>query len=85
MGTLDQISPDIVNKIAAVIGKKMKLIGDVSRESYGGVRAVAEMFNRLDSGSSKDILQTIEQHNPNLVESVRQLMFHSSKICWGWI
>jgi len=75
MGVLDQISPEIVNKIATVIGKKLKAIGEYSRESYGGIRAVAEMFNRLDSGTSKEILQTIEVSNPNLVETIRHLMF----------
>jgi flagellar motor switch protein FliG len=75
MGVLDQISPEIVNKIAAVIGKKLKSIGEYSRESYGGIRAVAEMFNRLDSGSSKEILEAIEVTNPNLVETIRHLMF----------
>ncbi len=75
MGNLDQISPEIVNKIATVIGKKLKSIGEFSRESYGGIRAVAEMFNRLDSGTSKEILEVIEQHNPNLVETIRHLMF----------
>jgi flagellar motor switch protein FliG len=75
MGVLDQISPEIVNKIAAVIGKKLKSIGEFSRESYGGIRAVAEMFNRLDSGSSKEILEAIEVSNPNLVETIRHLMF----------
>jgi flagellar motor switch protein FliG len=75
MGNLDQISPEIVNKIATVIGKKLKSIGEFSRESYGGIRAVAEMFNRLDSGTSSEILEVIEQHNPNLVETIRHLMF----------
>jgi flagellar motor switch protein FliG len=75
MGVLDQISPEIVNKIATVIGKKLKSIGEYSRESYGGIRAVAEMFNRLDSGSSKEILEAIEVINPNLVETIRHLMF----------
>jgi flagellar motor switch protein FliG len=75
MGVLDQISPEIVNTIATVIGKKLKSIGEFSRESYGGIRAVAEMFNRLDSGTSKEILETIEASNPNLVETIRHLMF----------
>jgi flagellar motor switch protein FliG len=75
MANLDQISPEIVNKIASVIGQKLQAIGEFSRESYGGVRAVSEMFNRLDSGTSKDILEVIEKHNPNLVETIRHLMF----------
>lgn len=75
MANLDQISPEIVNKIASVIGQKLQVIGEFSRESYGGVRAVSEMFNRLDSGTSKEILDIIEGHNANLVETIRQLMF----------
>jgi len=75
MANLDQISPEIVSKIAVIIGQRLKALGELSRESYGGVRAVSEMFNRLDSGSSKDILETIEQNDPKLVETIRHLMF----------
>jgi flagellar motor switch protein FliG len=75
MANLDQISPDIISKIAAIIGQKLKAIGELSRESYGGVRAVAEMLNRLDSNSSKDILDTIEQNDGNLCDTIRHLMF----------
>lgn len=75
MAHLDQISPEIISKIAGIIGQKLKALGELSRESYGGVRAVAEMFNRLDSNTSKEILETIEQEDPALVETVRHLMF----------
>jgi len=75
MASLDQISPEIISKIAAIIGDKLKSLGELSRESYGGVRAVSEMFNRLDSASSKEILEAIEQNDPNLVATIRHLMF----------
>jgi len=75
MASLDQISPDIILKIAEVIGQKLKALGEFSRESYGGVRAVAEMLNRLDSASSREILERIEQQDPNVAETIRHLMF----------
>lgn len=75
MASLDQISPDIIIKIAGVIGQKLKALGEFSRESYGGVRAVSEMFNRLDSTTSREILDVIERQDPNLVETIRHLMF----------
>jgi flagellar motor switch protein FliG len=75
MASLDQISPEIISKIAGVIGSKLKSLGEMSRESTGGVHAVAEMFNRLDSNSAKEILEDLEQVNPNLVETIRHLMF----------
>ncbi len=75
MANLDQITPEVINKIAAVIGRKLQTFGGSNRESYGGVHAVSEMFNRLDSGSSKEILDVIHRQNPALVERIRQLMF----------
>jgi flagellar motor switch protein FliG len=75
MASLDQISPEIILKISAVIGQKLKALGEFSRESYGGVRAVAEMLNRLDSTSSREILDHIDQQDTNLAETIRHLMF----------
>ncbi len=75
MANLDQISPEIIHKIAAVIGQKLKALGEFSRESYGGVRAVAELFNRLDSTSSKEILEKVEEQDAGLGETIRHLMF----------
>lgn len=75
MANLDQIAPEIIAKIASVIGGKLLSLGEFSRASYGGVRAVSEMFNRLDSEASKEILDTIQARDPNLVETIRHLMF----------
>lgn len=75
MASLDQISPEIISKIANIIGEKLSALGEFSRQSYGGVRAVAEMFNRLDSVTSKEILEVIEEKNAPLVETIRHLMF----------
>lgn len=75
LANLDQIAPDVVNKIATVIGRKLNALGEFSRESYGGVRAVAEMLNRLDSDTSKELLLQIQEQDAALVESLRHLMF----------
>lgn len=75
MANLDQISPEIISKIASVIGQKLKALGETSREAYGGVRAVAEMFNRLEQAASKDILETIDGGDAQLGQTIRHLMF----------
>ena len=75
MASLDQISPEIILKIAGVIGQKLKALGEFSRESYGGVRAVAEVLNRLDSISSREILEDIDRQDTNVAETIRHLMF----------
>jgi flagellar motor switch protein FliG len=75
MANLDQISPDIVSKIATFVDQKLKALGQFSRESYGGIRAVAELFNRLDSNAGRDILGQLESNDPALGEAIRNLMF----------
>jgi flagellar motor switch protein FliG len=75
MAHLEQISPDIINKITTILEQKLRSLGDFSRESYGGVRAVAELINRLDTKAAASILEKIENENPGLALSIRNLMF----------
>lgn len=75
MASLDQISPEIINKISAVIHQRLKGLGDLSRQAYGGVRAVADLLNRLDSTVSREILELITQQDGSVGEKVRHLMF----------
>ncbi|MEX2302663.1 MAG: flagellar motor switch protein FliG [Bryobacterales bacterium] len=75
MAHLDQISPAIVGKIAGILDGKLKTLGQFSRESYGGVAAVAEMFNRLESNAGQELIDQIEEKDQELAEAVRNLMF----------
>ena len=75
MANMDQISPEIVGRIATILEQKLKSLGQFSRESYGGVPAVAEMFNRLESNSGQELLTQIEEADTELGEAIRNLMF----------
>ena len=75
MASLDQISPEIISKIAGVISQKMKNIGGFSREAYGGVRAVSDICNRLDSDMSSQISREIDMSDPTVATTIRNLMF----------
>jgi flagellar motor switch protein FliG len=75
MASLDQISPEIINRIAGIVHQRLKGIGELSRQSYGGVRALAELLNRLDSGATKEILEDMGQQDEEMADRVRHLMF----------
>jgi flagellar motor switch protein FliG len=75
MADLDQISPEIVRNIASVIDQKLRNLGELSREAVGGVRAVANMFNRLDPNTCGQLLGAVEAENPTLFEEIRKFMF----------
>ena len=75
MASLEDISPDVVSRISSVIEQRLKTLGGPSREQHGGVRAVAELFNRLERGVSASALEAIEARKPELAVSIRNLMF----------
>jgi flagellar motor switch protein FliG len=75
MANLEQISPDVINKITSILEQKLRSLGDFSRESYGGIRAVAELINRMETKAAAAILEKIEGDNPALALSIRNLMF----------
>jgi flagellar motor switch protein FliG len=74
MAALDEISPDVITQISTLIEQRLKTLGG-QREQHGGIRAVAELFNRLDRNVSKAVLETIETDAPDLAVSIRNLMF----------
>jgi flagellar motor switch protein FliG len=75
MATLDQISPEVISRIASVISDKLQALGQTSREAYGGARAVAAIFNSIDQKDSKALLGRIEANHADLSEQIRRLMF----------
>lgn len=75
MASLEQISPEVIQRIAAIVSEKLKSLGGYSRETYGGIRAVAEICNRMDPNVSKEVLDDIEQQDSALAGTIRNLMF----------
>ena len=74
MASLEEISPEVIARISSVIEQRLKSLGG-THESYGGVRAVAELLNRMDRGVSAPVLEAIEGEAPDLAVSIRNLMF----------
>jgi flagellar motor switch protein FliG len=76
IATLNKISPAVVAKISTILGAKLKSsTGEVQRESAGGPRAAAQIFNQMDPALCDEILQQIGQQNAELVELIRNKMF----------
>src|SRR5215471_12289238 len=76
MASLDTISPDVIRGISSVLEEKLKPVGTYAHnQAYGGIRAVAELFNRLDRRQSRAVLDRIDHEKPEVANSIRQLMF----------
>ena len=70
-----QFSPELVGKISSVLYKKLTSLGKPDRRSYGGVKAVADLLNSLDSTTGETILNNIGEEDPELTDGIRNMMF----------
>jgi flagellar motor switch protein FliG len=72
---LQDIPPDVITHISQIIDQRMRALAGPRREQRGGVRAVAEVFNKLDRQVSKIALEKLEASSPDLAIAVRNSMF----------
>ncbi|HTW60597.1 MAG TPA: flagellar motor switch protein FliG [Terracidiphilus sp.] len=75
LAEMRQFSPEMAQKVAHILHRRVESVGDRARESYSGFKAVADLLNRLNAEESKKILEAIEETQPELALSVRNLMF----------
>jgi flagellar motor switch protein FliG len=75
LAEMRQFSPEMAQKVAHVLHRRLESVGDTARKSYSGFKAVADLMNRLNAEESKRILETIEEGQPELALSIRNLMF----------
>lgn len=75
LANLRQFSPEMAQKVSVVLHRKLQALGEQSRRAYAGFKGVADLLNRLEPPSCKVILENIEQDDPKLALSIRNLMF----------
>ena len=70
-----QFSPEMAQKVALVLHRRMDSLGSTGRKNYAGYKAVADLLNRLDQTLCKGILEDIEKKEPKTATDIRSLMF----------
>lgn len=75
LANLGNFSPEVAAKVSSVLNRRLRSVGDQTRKSGNGFRNIAELMNRLDPVTSREILENIEREEPKLAISIRDLMF----------
>ncbi|HYR85224.1 MAG TPA: flagellar motor switch protein FliG [Terriglobia bacterium] len=76
MSNIETIAPDVIRGISLVLEEKLKPVGTYAHsQAYGGIRAVAELLNRMQRPRSRAVLEKIDAEKPEVANSIRQLMF----------
>lgn len=74
ISNLQDISPSVVKTLARVLEERFESLSSYNVE-VGGVKSVAEIFNRMDRVTSKSTLDKLEKEDPELVQAIRDMMF----------
>lgn len=75
LAEMRQFSPEMAQKVAHILHRRLESVGNTARKSYSGFKAVADLMNRLNAEESKHILEAIEEEQPELALGIRNLMF----------
>ncbi len=75
LANLRQFSPEMAEKVAIVLNRRLRSVGEQKKKTYSGFQSVADLMNNLDATTSAEILERIEQEESKLAGSIRDLMF----------
>ncbi len=75
LANLRQFSPEMAEKVAIVLNRRLRSVGEQKRKHYSGFQSVADLMNNIDATTSSEILEAIEKEEAKLAVSIRDLMF----------
>jgi flagellar motor switch protein FliG len=75
IANMEQTNPEVIKEVERGLEHRLSDIVSQTFEKAGGVDTVAEMLNLADRSTEKSIMEGLEAEDPDLVESIRRLMF----------
>lgn len=68
-------NPEILSEIEKIVESKFSSVVVQDFSKAGGVDALANILNRSDRATEKNVMELLEVQNPDLAQGVRELMF----------
>lgn len=75
IAVMDRTSPEIIKEVESVLEKKLSSVAANEYASAGGVQSIVDVLNQVDRGTEKNILDKLEENDPELVEEIKKRMF----------
>ena len=75
LAAMRQFSPEMAQRVAMVLHRRLENMGETGRKAYSGFKAVADLLNRMETEQTARMLQEIEAADPAMALSIRNLMF----------
>jgi flagellar motor switch protein FliG len=75
LANLRRFSPEMAERVSTVLAQRLKNVGEQGKRTYSGFQSVADIMNCIDTTVAQEILVDIENEEPTLAISIRDLMF----------
>jgi len=75
VANMEHTSPEVIANVEKSLEIRLSSIVGQEFQEVGGIERLAEVLNFADRSTEKNILQNLEEEDPNLVDKIRRLMF----------
>ena len=75
IATMEPTSAEVAQKVISIIEQRLNSRGPKGVTTSGGTKILAEILNELDDASSKHVLTTLEERNPELSRAIKKQLF----------
>jgi flagellar motor switch protein FliG len=75
IATMDRTSPEVLREVERVLEKKLSTLSSEDYTAAGGVESIVEILNLVDRASEKQIIEALEDEDPELAEEIKKRMF----------
>jgi len=72
---IDKVSPEVLKQIEGALQKEIGGIISKEQQQVGGVDKVVDILTRMEQGVDQNLLNSIEEADPELAEEIRKKMF----------
>lgn len=72
---MDTTNPEILSEIEKIVESKFSSVVVQDFSKAGGIESLANILNRADRSTERNVIELLEIQNPELAEEVRSLMF----------
>jgi len=75
LANLRRFSTEMAEKVLILLSQRLHAAGEQGKRAYSGFQSAADIMNCIDTTVAQEILENIENVEPTLAISIRDLMF----------
>ncbi len=82
IATLDKVSPAVIDQIEEALSNEIGIVVSAQEQrQLGGLKKVVDILDNMTDNIDSEILENLEEVDPEMVEDIRKMMFTFEDLC----